>query len=122
MPFLACLFLVQLVQMATMAHPSIKVGTSLKRISMLLYVISLKILSNSLNPLLTNLISTNQSGFVKERLISENVLLAQEIVQSISHMNKRGNIVLELHMAKAYDRMSWTLVTSVLRKFGFSEF
>ncbi|WMV19606.1 hypothetical protein MTR67_012991 [Solanum verrucosum] len=30
-------------------------------------------------------------------------------------------IVIKLDMAKAYDRMSWNFVTSILRKFGFSE-
>nr|XP_016437813.1 PREDICTED: uncharacterized protein LOC107763827 [Nicotiana tabacum] len=38
-----------------------------------------KILSRRLNPILGKLISENQSGFVKGRLITENILLAQEI-------------------------------------------
>lgn len=40
-----------------------------------------KILARRLNPLLPKLISGNQSGFVKGRLITDNVLLAQEIIQ-----------------------------------------
>lgn len=79
-----------------------------------------KILSRRLNPLLSCLISENQSGFVKGRLITENVLLAQEIVQGIGKSNIGGNMVIKLDMAKAYDRMSWKL-TVVLKKYGFSE-
>lgn len=39
-----------------------------------------KILSKRLNPLLPSMISENQSGFLKGRLITENILLTQEIV------------------------------------------
>lgn len=65
-----------------------------------------KILSLRLNPLLHKLISPNQSDFVKDRLIYENMLLAQEIIHNISDKNKGGNVVIKLDMAKAYDRMS----------------
>ncbi|XP_019265754.1 PREDICTED: uncharacterized protein LOC109243299 [Nicotiana attenuata] len=80
-----------------------------------------KILSRRLNPLLPKLISNNQSGFVKDRLIMKNVLLAQEIIQGINNSNKGGNIVMKLDMEKAYDRMSWEFINAVMRKFGFSE-
>lgn len=70
---------------------------------------------------MTKLISDNQTGFVKDRLITENVLLAQKIIQSISQNNRGGNIVIKLDMAKVYDRMSWLFITSVLRRYGFSE-
>nr|XP_016459576.1 PREDICTED: uncharacterized protein LOC107783119 [Nicotiana tabacum] len=80
-----------------------------------------KILSIRLNPLLTKLISANQSDFVKDRLITENVLLAQEIIKSISNTNKGDNVVMKLDMAKAYDRISWNFVIVVLRKFGFAK-
>lgn len=65
-----------------------------------------KILAERLNPLLPKLISDNQSGFVKGRLITENILLAQEIIQNITKTNMGGNMFIKLDMAKAYDRMS----------------
>ncbi|XP_070041197.1 uncharacterized protein [Nicotiana tomentosiformis] len=46
-----------------------------------------KILSIRLNPLLSKLIWGNQSGFIKERMITENVLLAHELDQGINHSN-----------------------------------
>ncbi|XP_059285832.1 secreted RxLR effector protein 78-like [Lycium ferocissimum] len=67
------------------------------------------------------MISENQSGFLKGRLIIENIQLAQEIVQNIKSKNKGGNVVIKLDMAKAYDRMSWPFINVVLRKFDFSE-
>lgn len=71
--------------------------------------------------MLPRLISENQSGIIKGRSITENVLMAQEIVQGIFLPNKGGNMVIKLDMKKAYDRLSWSFVTSVLRRFGFSE-
>ncbi|XP_049362737.1 uncharacterized protein LOC125827465 [Solanum verrucosum] len=70
---------------------------------------------------LPKFISPNQSGFVKSRSISENVLLAQEIIGDINKRNKHTNVVVKLDMTKAYDRVSWVFMTKVLRKFGFSE-
>ncbi|XP_070044572.1 uncharacterized protein [Nicotiana tomentosiformis] len=79
-----------------------------------------KILARRLNPLLPKLISENQSGFVKGRLITYNVLLTQEIIHGISDPNTGGNMVIKLDMAKAYDRVSWEFLLSVIRNFDFS--
>ncbi|WMV25650.1 hypothetical protein MTR67_019035 [Solanum verrucosum] len=70
---------------------------------------------------LPNIISQTQSGFVKGRSITENILLAQEIIRDINRRNKNINVVVKLDMAKAYDRVSWIFLTKVLRKFGFAE-
>nr|XP_009624678.1 uncharacterized protein LOC104115704 [Nicotiana tomentosiformis] len=83
--------------------------------------IILKVLVGRLNPLLPRLISKHQSGLLKGRLIADNVFLAQEIVQGISQPNTGGSIMIKLDMAKAYDRLSWDILISVLRNFGFSE-
>lgn len=56
------------------------------------------------------MISENQSGFLKGRIITENILLTQEIVQGIKIKNLGGNVVLKLDMTKAYDRMSWSFI------------
>src|SRR3954466_3800818 len=57
---------------------------------------------------------------VKGRNINDNILLAQELVQSIK--KTRGfNIILKLDMSKAYDSISWLALIKVLRKFGFNE-
>lgn len=80
-----------------------------------------KVLVGRLNPLLPRLISEHQSGLLKGRLITDNVLLAQEIVQGISQPNTCGNTLIKLDMAKAYEKFSWEFLISVLRNFGFSE-
>ncbi|XP_075083470.1 uncharacterized protein LOC142167211 [Nicotiana tabacum] len=63
-----------------------------------------------------------QSGFVKEMSIVENVLLTQEIITDIGLRTKVGpNVVIKLDMSKAYDRLSWLFLTRVLRKMEFCE-
>jgi len=80
-----------------------------------------RIIHERIVAVLPGIISTNQSGFVKGRSITDNVLLAQEIVRDINRRNKLHNVVVKLDMAKAYDRVSWKYLVRVMRKFGFSE-
>ncbi|XP_069145607.1 uncharacterized protein [Solanum lycopersicum] len=80
-----------------------------------------KLVSNRLGPILPSLISTNQSGFVKGRSISENIMFAKEIIHQIKKPNIRSNVIIKLDMAKAYDRVSWSYICLVLRKMGFNE-
>lgn len=70
---------------------------------------------------LPKIISQKQSDFVKERSITENVLLSQEIIRDINRRKTNVNDVVKLDMAKAYNRVSWIFLTKVLRKFCFSE-
>lgn len=80
-----------------------------------------KLICLRLAPILPNLISPNQSGFVKGRSIKENIMLAQEIIHQIKKPIVGGNVVIKLDMAKAYNRVSWSFTCLVLRRFGFSE-
>ncbi|XP_060200074.1 uncharacterized protein LOC132628293 [Lycium barbarum] len=79
-----------------------------------------KVLNNRLSKVLLNIISQNHSGFMNNRAMGENVLLAQEIVHEIRKPNKGGNVVIKLDMNKAYDRISWNFICAVMRKMGFS--
>ncbi|XP_071939807.1 uncharacterized protein [Coffea arabica] len=80
-----------------------------------------KLLANRLASVLPNIISENQSGFVRGRLISDNYLLAQDLVSSIGRAARRGNVALKLDMMKTYDRVVWPFLINVLRTFGFGE-
>lgn len=69
--------------------------------------------------LLHKLISQNQSGFVKGRNITDIVLLAREIIIDIRKRGKPTNVVVNLDMAKAYDRVKWGFLIKVLEKMDF---
>lgn len=70
---------------------------------------------------LSDIISKNQTGFMKGRNIAENVFLAQELIRDINRKNNFHNIIVKLDMAKVYDRVSWIYLTKVMRKFNFDE-
>nr|XP_010327351.2 uncharacterized protein LOC104649583 [Solanum lycopersicum] len=64
-----------------------------------------KILSTRLASILPNIVSDNQSGFVKGRSISENIMLAQKIIHGIKLPKEGRNAVIKFYMVKAYDRV-----------------
>lgn len=80
-----------------------------------------KILSTRLARILPKLISPEQSGFVLGRLIHDNILLAQELMQSINKKVRGANVAVKLDMQKAYDRVNWFALIKVMRRIGFYE-
>ncbi|KAL0368333.1 UNVERIFIED_CONTAM: hypothetical protein Scaly_1052200, partial [Sesamum calycinum] len=67
-----------------------------------------KLMTIRLGHVLPKVISLSQSGFVPGRLLSDNVLLAQELIHSIESRRPDANVVFKLDMAKAYDR-GWAM-------------
>ncbi|XP_042029875.1 uncharacterized protein LOC121776773 [Salvia splendens] len=78
-----------------------------------------KIMSKRMTGLLPKIISPNQSGFVKGRLLNDNVLLAQEMFHELSRCGPAPNVAVKIDMAKAYDRVQWTFLLKVLHRMGF---
>ncbi|WMV30193.1 hypothetical protein MTR67_023578 [Solanum verrucosum] len=68
------------------------------------------------------LISDNQSGFIRGRSITENIMLAQEITHGFKRPKEGDNVVINLDMTEAYGRVSWSFTCLVLRILGFGEF
>ena len=66
-----------------------------------------KLLSMSLANIHPSIISDNQSGFVTERCITKNIMLAQEIIHDIKKPYVGQNVAIKLNMTKTYDRVSW---------------
>jgi len=79
-----------------------------------------KVMAIRLADLLPNIISGNQSGFVKGRCITDNILLASEMVHDINRKVRGGNLILKLDMMKAFDRVSHAYLLTLLRTLDFS--
>jgi hypothetical protein len=85
------------------------------------YKIISKLLVDRLRGVLPSLISPAQSAFIPGRWIAENQLIVQEILHSFKIRKVQGGFVaMKLDLQKAYDRVNWNFLKTVLIRFGFS--
>jgi hypothetical protein len=84
------------------------------------YKILTKIIGNRLKPFLSKLITENQGGFLKNKQITDNIVLVQEAIHS-SRRNKDPGMVIKLDMANAFDHVKHSFLFSVLKAYGFSD-
>jgi len=77
-----------------------------------------KVLANRLAGRLNELVSVNQSAFVRGRCIHDNFLLVQQTARFL-HQQKQPRILLKLDISKAFDSVSWPFLLEVLQRRGF---
>jgi len=77
-----------------------------------------KILANRLAGFLNQLISPNQSAFIKGRFILDNFMLVHQTTKFL-HQQKQARILLKLDINKAFDSVSWPFLLEVLKQLGF---
>ena len=86
-----------------------------------LYKIYSKVLTNRLKKFLPSLISEHQSAFAKERLISNNIMVAFKTLHHMKNHNsgKHGFMAIKLDISKAYDQVKWVYLERLMEKMGF---
>ncbi|KAJ4778130.1 RNA-directed DNA polymerase (reverse transcriptase)-related family protein [Rhynchospora pubera] len=91
-------------------------------VSNVIYKTFAKILSLRLKHLLPNLISSEQTAFLKGREISENTILVREILHSFDTQRFTSQaFLMKTDLTKAFDLMSWKYVKQVLQQFAFPQ-
>jgi hypothetical protein len=78
-----------------------------------------KILSNRMLPVLDSVVGRNQSAFIPGRSISENILLAQELVKNYHRKEGQPRCTMKVDLMKAYDSVDWDFILHCLSCFGF---
>ncbi|CAN1246312.1 Transposon TX1 uncharacterized 149 kDa protein [Linum grandiflorum] len=106
--------------------PKVPNATSMSQIRpiglcQMLYKIISKLLASRLAAVLPSVISNTQNGFVPNRAISENVIIAHEVMHYLKRKKsgKKHFMAVKLDMEKAYDRIEWDYLFFIMRCFGF---
>ena len=88
-----------------------------------MYKIISKVLANRLKKILKEVIDESQSAFVPGRSITDNVLVAFEMMHCVDQKRKgkEALMAVKLDMSKAYDRVEWSYLEAIMRKMGFHE-
>uniref|UniRef100_A0A803PII9 Reverse transcriptase domain-containing protein n=1 Tax=Cannabis sativa TaxID=3483 RepID=A0A803PII9_CANSA len=82
-----------------------------------------KVLANTMKGLMAEIISVNQSAFIPDYLITDNIMVSFEILHYLKRKQsgKDGYMALKLDLSKAYDRVDWHFLCAMLGRMGFTE-
>lgn len=84
------------------------------------YKLMAKSFSNRLQEVLPFLIDSDQSAYLKDRFIRENVRLLQDLAFFSKENNLHG-IILNIDFEKAFDSVNWNFMYRTLREFDFGD-
>uniref|UniRef100_A0A803P7K6 Reverse transcriptase domain-containing protein n=1 Tax=Cannabis sativa TaxID=3483 RepID=A0A803P7K6_CANSA len=80
-----------------------------------------RIMAQRMRMIMDKVISPFQSAFIPGRWIADATLLGQEVVNTVrKNKSKGGLMAIKMDMHKAYDRIEWPFLKTILRAHGFS--
>jgi len=82
------------------------------------YNIASKAIATQIKKVLPQLIHTDQTGFMKDRFIGQNIRLLCDLLDQTELENIAG-ILLQLDFRKAFDTIEWPMIQQVLTIFNF---
>ena len=84
------------------------------------YKMTSSVLAERLKPILKDIISTHQSGFLSGRSISDCTRLICDLM-FYTQKHKIPGLLMQIDFQKAFDSVSWDFLYIVLEKFGFDD-
>ncbi|XP_020253837.1 uncharacterized protein LOC109830891 [Asparagus officinalis] len=84
-----------------------------------LYKIISKILANRIQSVMGFLTNEAQCAFVKSRQITNNMLLAHELVKNYGRKHVSPRVMINIDIRKAFDTISWKFLQDILNDMGF---
>lgn len=82
--------------------------------------LNIKILANRLAPKLNEMVSPNQSAFIKGRFIQDNFMLVQQ-TSRLLYQQKLSRLLFKIDIPKAFDSVSWPFLIEVMQHYGFGQ-
>lgn len=79
------------------------------------YKVIIRIISKRLKLFIEKAVQGNQVGFIKGRLLCENVLLASELVDNFQAEGVTTRGCLQVDITKAYDNVNWEFLINILK-------
>lgn len=88
-----------------------------------IYKIVAKVLANRLQLILPEIFDETQSGFVADRMITNNIIIPNEVVHWLKGKLKGayGVATMKIDVAKAYDQLEWDYLEGIMRALGFCD-
>ena len=84
------------------------------------YKILAKVLTARMDTVMSSLISSQQTGFMKGRHISHNILKTKEIIASLNKAQKPG-VIVSVDFEKCFDRVEYSAIRGSLKYFNFGD-
>jgi hypothetical protein len=84
------------------------------------YKIGSASIANRIKTVLPSLINEDQTGFIKNRYIGDNIRLIYDVINYVTTKNAPG-LLLCLDFEKAFDTLDWNFLHKTLQAFGFGE-
>ena len=84
------------------------------------YKLLTHVLANRMQDVLSEIISKDQSGYLKGRYIGLNIRTIIDIISNVEE-NKDSALLPFLDFEKAFDKINWTFILKTIDKFGFGE-
>lgn len=78
-----------------------------------------KIIANKLAVIVPNLVDQAQNAFLEERLMTDYILFAQQIIRKYGRKTCTPRSMLIVDIKKAFDIVSWSFIIDLLKKLGF---